>query len=153
MEPLDRKILMLLAQDSTASINELSATLGVPTSTLHQRIKKLEAKGAILGYQAKIHLGKAGLRMTSFVSLTPIDPASPDNVPEMLEPIAEIESCWSVAGTESYIVKVNVGEPADLERLLAKIRAAANVSTHTTVVLSTAFEGRAPAIPEHTEDI
>lgn len=105
-----------------------------------------------MGYQAKIHLGKAGLRMTSFVSLTPIDPASPDNVPEMLEPIAEIESCWSVAGTEAYIVKVNVGEPADLERLLAKIRAAANVSTHTTVVLSTAFEGRAPAIPEHTED-
>ncbi len=153
MEPLDRKILMLLAQDSTASITELSATLGVPTSTLHQRIKKLEAKGAILGYQAKIHLGKAGLRMTSFVSLTPIDPASPDNVPEMLEPIAEIESCWSVAGTESYIVKVNVGEPADLERLLAKIRAAANVSTHTTVVLSTAFEGRTPAIPEHSEDI
>ena len=143
---------MLLAEDSTASIADLAATLGLPTSTLHQKIKRLEAKGVILGYQAKINLNKVGLRMTSFVSLTPIDPASPDNVAELLEPIAEIESCWSVAGAESYICKVNVGEPADLEQLLARIRAAANVSTQTTVVLSTPFEGRGPAIPEKAEE-
>ena len=33
-------------------------------------------------------------------------------------------------------------EPADLEDLLARIRAAAGVSTRTTIVLSTPFEGR-----------
>jgi Lrp/AsnC family transcriptional regulator, leucine-responsive regulatory protein len=38
---------------------------------------------------------------------------------------------------------VRVATPADLEDLLARIRAAANVATRTTIVLSTPYEGRA----------
>jgi len=45
-----------------------------------------------------------------------------------------------------------VSEPADLEALLGKIRAQANCSTQTTVVLSTAFENRPPAIPESDQN-
>jgi Lrp/AsnC family leucine-responsive transcriptional regulator len=37
---------------------------------------------------------------------------------------------------------VRVATPADLEELLAKIRAAANVATRTTIVLSTPYENR-----------
>lgn len=152
MESLDRKILMLLAKDSNASIADMATQLGVPTSTLHQKIKRLEAKGVILGYRAELDILKVGLKMTSFISLTPIDPASPDNTPELLEPIEEIVGCWSVAGTESYIVQVYVSEPRDLEELLGRIRSIANVSTRTTVVLSTAFENRTPAIPQTQEE-
>jgi Lrp/AsnC family transcriptional regulator, leucine-responsive regulatory protein len=147
MDALEKKILALLARDSERSLQDMAGELGIPSSTLHQKIKKLETKGMILGYQAKIDLRSIGLKTTSFVSLTPIDPAAPDNVPEQLAPIKEIEGCWSVAGAASYIIKVNVSEPADLEALLASIRAAANVRTETTVVLSTAFENRPPAIP------
>lgn len=146
MDALDRKILGLLAKDSERSLQDMAGELGIPSSTLHQKIKKLETKGVILGYQAKLNLRSLGLKTTSFVSLTPIDPAAPDNVPEQLESISEIEGCWSVAGTHSYIIKVNVSEPADLEALLATIRAKANVRTETTVVLSTAFENRPPEI-------
>ena len=52
MESLARKIVTLLAQNSNASINELSAELNVPSSTLHQRIKRLETRGVITGYRA-----------------------------------------------------------------------------------------------------
>lgn len=147
MEALDRKILRLLAEDSERSLQDMAAELEIPTSTLHQKIKRLETKGLILGYQAKLDLRKAGLAMTSFVSLTPIDPAAPDDIPQKLETVEEIEGCWSVAGEESYIIKVHVREPQDLEALLAKIRQLANVRTQTTVVLSTAFENRPPSIP------
>jgi Lrp/AsnC family leucine-responsive transcriptional regulator len=148
MDALERNILGLLARDSERSLQDMATELGIPSSTLHQKIKRLETKGAITGYQARLDLRTVGLKTTSFVSLTPIDAAAPDNVPEQLESIAEIEGCWSVAGTHSYIVKVNVAEPADLEALLASIRAAANVRTETTVVLSTAFENRPPKLPE-----
>ena len=56
--------------------------------------------------------------------------------------VPEIESCWSVAGDESYILKVRVAAPTALEDLLARVRSAANVSTRTTIVLSTPYEGR-----------
>lgn len=148
MESLDRRLLELLAHDSSASISELSNQLDVPSSTLHQRIKKLEARGVINGYRAQINQREVGLAVHALVSLTPIDPSKPDDVVEKIRPIAEIESCWSVAGTESYIVKVAVSEPSELEALLAKIRAEANVSTRTSVILSTPFEGRQAQIPK-----
>ena len=148
MDSLDRRILSQLASDSSASIGELAETLEVPSSTLHQRIKRLESRGVITGYRATINQREAGLTLHALVSLTPIDPARPDDVAELISPIAEIESCWSVAGTESYIVKVAVGEPSHLEALLARIRSVANVSTRTSVILSTPFEGRQAVIPE-----
>ncbi|MEY4554406.1 MAG: hypothetical protein RL197_833 [Actinomycetota bacterium] len=148
MDSLDRKIVSLLAVDSSASIGELAEKLDVPSSTLHQRIKKLETRGVITGYRATVNQREAGLTLHALVSLTPIDPARPDDIAELIAPIQEIESCWSVAGVESYIVKVAVSEPAELEALLSRIRSVANVSTRTSVILSTPFEGRQAAIPE-----
>lgn len=148
MDSLDRRILSQLASDSSASIGELAETLEVPSSTLHQRIKRLETRGVITGYRATVNQREAGLTLHALVSLTPIDPARPDDVAELISPIAEIESCWSVAGTESYIVKVAVTDPSELESLLGRIRSVANVSTRTSVILSTPFEGRQAVIPE-----
>ncbi len=47
-----------------------------------------------------------------------------------------------MAGDFHYITKVRVATPLDLEDLLTRLRAAAHVQTRTTVVLSTAWEGR-----------
>ena len=152
MESLDRKIVLALAKDSSLSLADLAGELSIPSSTLHQRIKRLESKGVITGYRAQVDKKLAGLSLNALVSLTPIDPAAPDDVVERIAGIEEIESCWSVAGTESYVIKVSVSDPEDLEGLLARIRSAANVSTKTTVVLSTAFENRPPAIPKESDE-
>jgi Lrp/AsnC family transcriptional regulator, leucine-responsive regulatory protein len=152
MESLDRTIVLALAKDSSLSLSDFAAQLDVPSSTLHQRVKKLESRGVITGYRAEIDKRQVGLKINALVSLTPIDPAAPDDIVEKISKIAEIESCWSVAGVESYIVKVAVAEPEALEELLARIRAAANVSTKTSVILSTAFESRPPAIPEEPSE-
>ena len=76
------------------------------------------------------------------------DPAAPDDYPQRLAQMPEIEACHSVAGVESYIVKVRVQSPAALEGLLSRIRGTAGMSTRTTVVLSTPFEGRPVAAPD-----
>ena len=47
-----------------------------------------------------------------------------------------------MAGEESYILKIRVSTPSALEDLLGRIRAAASVSTRTTIVLSTPYENR-----------
>ena len=60
--------------------------------------------------------------------------------------LREIEACYSVAGDDHYLLLVRVSGPADLERLLQEIRTAANVTTRTTVVLSTPYEGRPPKV-------
>lgn len=124
------------------SFTDLGKATGLSTSAVHQRVKRLETRGLIKGYGATVDYEQIGKPLTAFVSIRPIDPSQPDDSPERVSGISEIESCWSVAGDESYILKVRVGTPADLENLLARIRAAANVSTRTTIVLSTAYENR-----------
>ena len=142
VEDLDRRILTLLATDGRMSFTDLGKATGLSTSAVHQRVKRLEQRGLIKGYGATIDYDQVGRPLTAFISIRPIDPSQPDDSPERLSGISEIESCWSVAGDESYILKVRVSAPTDLENLLARVRAAANVSTRTTIVLSTPYESR-----------
>ena len=152
MEDLDQRILTLLAADGRMSFTDLGKATGLSTSAVHQRVKRLESRGLIKGYGATIDYEQIGRPLTAFISIRPIDPSQPDDSPDRLSGVSEIESCWSVAGDESYILKVRVSTPTDLEDLLARIRAAANVSTRTTVVLSTPWEGRsASALPRDVE--
>ncbi|MGN6299571.1 MAG: Lrp/AsnC family transcriptional regulator [Angustibacter sp.] len=146
MEDTDREIVRLLSRDGRMSYTDLARATGLSTSAIHQRVRRLEQRGVITGYTATVAADAVGLALTAFISVTPLDPSAPDDAPDRLADLVEIEACHSVAGEESYILKVRVATPADLEELLARIRAAANVSTRTTVVLSTPYEGRPPAV-------
>jgi len=148
MEPLDALIVRLLAEDGRISYTELGRQTGLSTSAAHQRVRRLEQRGVIAGYAARVDPRALGLEITAFVSIRPIDPSQPDDSPERLADLPQITACYSVAGQESYILQVRVASPLDLEDLLARIRSAANVSTHTTMVLSIPFEGRPPSVPE-----
>jgi Lrp/AsnC family leucine-responsive transcriptional regulator len=146
VEDVDRLIVRLLAADGRRSFTDLARETSLSTSAVHQRVRRLEQRGVIRGYAAVVDAEAAGLGLTAFVSVKPTDPSAPDDAPQRLESVAEIEACHSVAGEESYILKVRVATAGDLEVLLARIRAAAGVSTRTTVVLSTPYEARPPAI-------
>jgi Lrp/AsnC family leucine-responsive transcriptional regulator len=146
LEPLDQAIVRELAGDGRCSFTDLAERVGLSVSAVHQRVRRLEQRGVIRGYTARLDIEAIGLPLTAFVSLTPIDPAAPDDYPQRLAHISAIEACYSVAGDESYILLVRVRSPAGLEELLRQVREAAKVSTRTTVVLSTPYEGRAPAL-------
>lgn len=141
-DDLDRQLLTLLVADGRRSYTDLAKDTGLSTSAVHQRVRRLEQRGAVTGYAARIDPLSVGLPLTAFVSVTPIDPAAPDDAPERLAHLPAIEACHSVAGDESYILKVRVSDPGELETLLQEIRAAAGVRTRTTVVLSTPWENR-----------
>jgi Lrp/AsnC family transcriptional regulator, leucine-responsive regulatory protein len=146
VEDLDRAIVRLLVNDGRMSYTDLGKATGLSTSAVHQRVRRLEQRGVIRGYAAVVDPVAVGLPLTAFVSVKPTDPSAADDAPERLADLPELEACHSVAGDESYILKVRVATPADLETLLGVIRAKANVSTRTTVVLSTPFEARPPQL-------
>jgi Lrp/AsnC family leucine-responsive transcriptional regulator len=140
VEDLDRRIVELLRADGRMSYTDLGKAMGLSTSAVHQRVRRLEERGVVKGYTALVDFTALDLPLTAFISISPLDPAAPDDIPDRLRDITEIEACHSVAGEENYILKARVRTPGDLETLLARIRAAANVATRTTVVLSTPWE-------------
>lgn len=151
VEEIDRQIVTLLARDGRMSFTDLAKETGLSVSAVHQRVRRLEKRGVIRGYAALVDHSEIGLPLTAFVSIKPIDPAAPDDAPERLSHLTAIEACHSVAGDESYILKVRVASPLALEELLQRIRAAANVSTRTTIVLSTPYESRSPELDAATK--
>ncbi|GAA0924960.1 Lrp/AsnC family transcriptional regulator [Virgisporangium aurantiacum] len=142
MEDTDRAIVRALTDDGRLSYTDLAERVGLSVSAVHQRVRRLEQRGIIKGYTARIDHDALGLPLTAFVAVRPMDPSQPDDAPDRLAVLPQIESCYSVAGEDFYLLMVRVESPAGLERLLQEIRKAANVTTRTTVVLSTPFEGR-----------
>jgi len=138
----DQKIVRLLLRDGRMSYTDLGKATGLSTSAVHQRVRRLEQQRVIRGYTAVVDTEVMGFPLTAFVSVKPAEPNGLDETPARLAALAEIEACHSVAGEESYLLKVRVASPCDLEQLLAKIRLVARVSTKTTIVLSTPFEAR-----------
>ncbi|GAA1286229.1 AsnC family transcriptional regulator [Planotetraspora silvatica] len=152
VEEIDRRIVTLLAKDGRMSFTDLAKETGLSVSAVHQRVRRLEKRGVIHGYRALVNYDEIGLPLTAFVSIKPNDTAAPDDAPERLGHLSAIEACHSVAGEESYILKVRVASPLALEELLQQIRASANVSTRTTVVLSTPYDYRSPGTDADVED-
>ncbi|MEJ5866392.1 Lrp/AsnC family transcriptional regulator [Pseudokineococcus sp. 5B2Z-1] len=142
LDDVDRAVVTALVADGRLSYTDLGKQVGLPTSTVHQRVRRLEQRGVLRGYTAVVDPEALGLPLSAIVSVTPFDPAAPDDVPERLARVAEVESCWSVAGEESYVLLVRTETPGRLEEVLAEIRTAGSVATRTTVILSTPFEGR-----------
>jgi Lrp/AsnC family transcriptional regulator, leucine-responsive regulatory protein len=145
VEEIDRAIVAALTIDGRLSYTDLAERVGLSVSAVHQRVRRLEQRGVIIGYEARVSHEALGMPLTAFVAIRPFDPSQPDDAPERLAHLGEVEACYSVAGEDSYLLLVRVQGPTALERLLQQIRSAANVTTRTTVVLSIPYEYRPPA--------
>ena len=142
----DARIVRAVSLDPRGILADLSAAVGLSVSAVQARVRKLEARGVIAGYRAVVDPEAVGRPLAAFIEITPLDPAQPDNAPELLEHLDEIEACHSIAGAASYMLFVRVATPRHLETLVREIRLAASVSTRTTVVLQTFYENR-PVAP------
>ena len=147
LDDIDRILARELVADGRATLAQLAATAGLSVSAVQSRVRRLEARGVVTGYTARINPEAVGHMLSAFVAITPLDPSQPDDAPARLEHIAAIESCHSVAGDESYVLLVRVESARALEDLLQQIRTTANVRTRSTIILQTFYAGR-EHIPE-----
>lgn len=148
-DPIDLQIASALLTDGRRTLKVLSEITGLSVSAVQARVRRLEADRVIRGYTALVDAEAIGLPLAALIAITPLDPAQPDDAPEQLAGLPEIEACHSVAGSDAYILFVRVESPTALEGLIREIRKRANVSTRTTVVLQTFFER--PATPRADE--
>jgi Lrp/AsnC family transcriptional regulator, leucine-responsive regulatory protein len=142
LDQRDKAILAALQRNGRATLADVGQAVGMAPSSVHERIRKLEQAGVIKGYRAEVDTEALGLFVTALVSVSPLDPKQPDDLPERVIEFPEVEDCHSVAGDENYMLKVRTRTTADLEDLLRRLREKAGVHTRTTIVLSTPFEHR-----------
>ena len=142
LDKRDEAILAALQRSGRATFAEIGKEVGLSPSSVHERVRKLEQAGIIRGYRAEVDPEAVGLFVTALVSVMPLDPTQPDDLPQRVLEFSEVEDCHSVAGDENYILKVRTRTTTELEDFLRRLREKAGVQTRTTVVLSTPFEHR-----------
>lgn len=140
MESTDRQILSLLEANGRMSWTDLGRRTGLSTSAAQQRVRRLETKGVIRGYRADLDPESVDAGLTAFIFIVPSDPQTDEEIPGLLRELTQVRDCYSVAGSASYLIRVQSASPTDLDALLSRIRGQCHCSTETTVVLDTIFE-------------
>jgi Lrp/AsnC family transcriptional regulator, leucine-responsive regulatory protein len=139
---IDEKILTILQQDARTSNAEIARQLGMAPSAIFERIRKLEARGVITGYETRLNPNALEAGLLAFVFVRDETAYGSRETGKALAEIPEVQEVHNVAGEDCYLVKVRVADTDALGRLLRERFAAipAIRSTRTTIVLDTLKE-------------
>lgn len=143
MDAIDLSLVELLRDNARLSYAELARQVGLSAPAVHERVGKLEASGVIRAYRADVAPEAIGLGVTALIGIVQDSGGDTEDVIDAFRRMPEIESCYFMAGVESFLLKARVGTIAELEQLILKLNRTAGVaSTRTGVALSTKWENR-----------
>ena len=145
LDRLDWAILGALQRDARASRDDLAAVTGLAEAEVAERVRTLEVDGVITAYRAVVDPRKAGYALSALISLS-AHPTQPDQiVNEELTLLPEVLSCWSITGTNDYLLEVQVPSLEFLEELLIELARFGRLTTN--IVLPSSEKKRVIAPP------
>ena len=142
IDATDLQILTILQSNARTPNAEIARQVGMAPSAILERIRKLEQRGVIQGYEARIDPRALGLGLLAYVAVRTDERVGDECAGERLARIPEVQEVHHVAGEDCYLLKVRVRDAKALGRLLQeRIKAVEPVrATRTTVVLDTLRE-------------
>ncbi len=143
LDHISRRIIRALSADGRASYQAIADEIGLSRPAVMERVKRLEEAGFIHGYHARLDRAKSGFPITAFVAVRyPVtEHAGDERQIRALAANPHVLECHHVAGDDCYVLKVAAPSIESLEGVLREIKQPGQqVSTRTTIVLSTLFE-------------
>jgi Lrp/AsnC family leucine-responsive transcriptional regulator len=153
LDERDLSILSTLQADARTSNAELGRRLGLAASAVLERIRKLERRGVIRGYSARIDPRAVGCQLLAFVFVQVDERPAGPGLGDRLAAIPEVQEVHHVAGEDCYLLKVRCDSPEHLGRLLKERLGPLPgvLRTRTTVALGTVKETLELALPTAEE--
>lgn len=142
IDDMDRRILSMLQANARVSNAEIARQVEMAPSAILERVRKLEERGVVREYTARLEPTALGLGLLAFIFVRAKGGTWEENTAEELAALPEIEEVHHITGEDCFLVKVRVKDPAALGTLLRdRIDAIASVAgTRTTVVLQSVKE-------------
>ena len=142
MDAIDIKVVYHLMTQGRITWSELAILLGLSAPATADRVKRLEERGVIQGYSARIHPAAIGCQLTAFVAVTLQHPQYRDGFLQRIQTLPTILECHHITGEDDYLLKVRCQNTQHLEQILSEeIKGIYGIlKTRTTVVLSTPKE-------------
>jgi Lrp/AsnC family leucine-responsive transcriptional regulator len=118
LDEVDRKILEILQTDGRTTNVDLARRIGMAPSAIFERVRRLEQRGVITGYAARVDPKAVDRPLLAYVLVRSDERIGTSSSGEALAKLPEVLEVHHVAGQDSYLVKVRVKDPEALGKLL-----------------------------------
>ena len=142
LDAIDRKILKFLVKNARMPYLEIARDCGISGAAIHQRIKKLEDSGVILGSRMTVNPKMLGFDVCAFINIRIQDPIMSISVAEKMKHIPEIVECHFITGTYNVMVKLYCVDNDHLMRTIFDgiLRIPGVATTQTYISLDESFQ-------------
>src|SRR5262245_1582629 len=142
LDATDRRILGLVQRDASLAQAEIAKRVGLSTAAVHERVKKLEASGAIRRWTAVVDPAAVHAQVCAFVEVFFEHPRFEKGFIERVKKLDAVQECHHITGEFSLLLKVRVADMPSLQALLLEqLSGHEGVrQTRTVMVLSTVKE-------------
>lgn len=128
LDATDRAILAALQQDGRIALSELGRRIGLSQPAMSERVRRLEERGIITGYGARIDPKALGIATSAIMRLrTTHEHIKP--CLELFRALPEVIDVYRVTGEDCFILRVMVPAPEDLERIVDAVARYGAVAT------------------------
>jgi Lrp/AsnC family leucine-responsive transcriptional regulator len=128
IDKLDVAILEALQENARISLSELGRQIGLSQPAMSERVKRLEERGIITGYGARIDVEAIGLGMTAIIRLK----TTHEHIRAAIERFARMPhviEVYRLTGEDCFLLKVIVPTPSQLETIVDAIASFGAVTT------------------------
>jgi Lrp/AsnC family transcriptional regulator for asnA, asnC and gidA len=142
LDETDERILSALEKDAKARIHVIAKKLGIPASTVHHRIKRLEREGAIERYTIRKGFRQLGYGIKAhvlvFVDVTELKKMkkTQHDIAHELAKIAGVESVEIITGEADLLLTVRCPDMDGYKNiLLGRIQAIEGITETRTMMV------------------
>lgn len=149
VDQLDVRLLRLLQQDGRISISELSKKMALSRPSVAERLKRLQEKGIIEGFYARVPPAAVGRKLLVMIELSEIR-SSLNEIERVIANAPDVIECHRATGHVHYYIKAALNGMDELTQLIESLVPYGN--TRTSILLSTPVERRVILPSEEHDD-
>lgn len=142
LDASDRKILKFLIKNARMPFLEIARECGISGAAIHQRIRKLDESGVILGSRLIVDPKMLGFDVCAHIGIIIKDPQQLMQTMEKLRDVPEIVECHFITGSYNILAKLYCLDNEHLMRTIFDgiLRIPGVSTTETFISLQEAFQ-------------
>ena len=141
IDKIDRKILQLLLRNARMPYLEIARECGISGAAIHQRVKKLDEQGIILGSRLEVNPRCLGYDVCALVNIRMQNPSMDETIVSAVKSIPEVVECHFITGQYNLQIKMYCTDNDHLMRTLSEsvLKIPGVIATETYISLSEPF--------------
>ena len=134
LDKIDKEIIYMLMDNAKTSLAQISKNVGISTTAVHQRIKKLENAGVMENSISFLNPRKIGYKVVSYIGVFLEQPSHYQDAIKALKNINEVVEAHYTTGNYTIFLKVLCKDNDHLMEILNKIQKLKGVTRTETFI-------------------